>query len=275
MHHRHQRLRHLARLRVLDDVPSVYDSAGALPQNLQRALENHLFLHAAAAARQHGTPAGRFHQAMKLPRVRRRIALDQVGAEFRRLPHQRRDAAAMPGAFVVPVRPRFQHQRFDHQRHGVALALRLSPRRYSPGTAGIARFCPARETGSARRPPHPRAAPAPPGSPAAGRTTAPANTTRTRWRHRRAAPAPASLFRRCRSASEPVPRPTESRPDPPAPRSRPPPAGSRFPPETPHCGRPHDRSPGRNTDGPPQTAVQASIGKHNLHHFRKFSQSRR
>jgi hypothetical protein len=33
MHHRHQRLRHLARLRVLDDIPSVYDSAGALAQN--------------------------------------------------------------------------------------------------------------------------------------------------------------------------------------------------------------------------------------------------
>ena len=87
MDHRHQRLGHLARLGVLDDIPAVYNSAGALAQNLQRALEDYLLPHAAAAARQHGTP-GRLHQAMKLPGVGGRIALDQIGAQFRRLPHQ-------------------------------------------------------------------------------------------------------------------------------------------------------------------------------------------
>ena len=50
---------------------AVHDAAGALPQNLQRAREHHLFRHAAAAARQHRTPSRGFHEAVKLAGVAR------------------------------------------------------------------------------------------------------------------------------------------------------------------------------------------------------------
>ena len=86
------------------------NAAGALPQKLQCPLENQRLRHPPAATCQNRTPSRRFHQAMKLSSVRRRIALDQVRAQFRRLPHQGRDAAAMPRAFIVPARPGFQHQ---------------------------------------------------------------------------------------------------------------------------------------------------------------------
>ena len=69
MDHRHQGLRHLPRPGVLDDIPPVDDTAGALPQNLQRPLENQRLRHPPTAACQNGPPSRRFHQAMKLPGV--------------------------------------------------------------------------------------------------------------------------------------------------------------------------------------------------------------
>jgi hypothetical protein len=89
VHDGHERARHGGAVGMLDHVAAVDDTACALGRDRVRAAQDLRLGGLAAAAREHGHVARDAHDAGEVGRVVGGIGLEQIGAQLRRLAHQR------------------------------------------------------------------------------------------------------------------------------------------------------------------------------------------
>ena len=92
----HQGTSHAAGVCVLDDIATVHDATGTLPQNGVGALENFPIAHPAAATDEHRDVASHLNDLMIILRIIRGIGLDDVRTQLARLPDERHDLARSP-----------------------------------------------------------------------------------------------------------------------------------------------------------------------------------
>jgi hypothetical protein len=111
---------------VLNDIASVDNPGRALANDFFRAREDLQVAGLSAAPHEHGNLSGRLDNLAIDLWVVRWIGFDDIGPQFHRLANQRHDLIKIAidhvaAGFLVWA----EHERLDHQRHGVPLALGL------------------------------------------------------------------------------------------------------------------------------------------------------
>ena len=110
---------------MLINVAAVNESVGALGEIRGGLGEDGLDGFLAAAANQNRTARG-LHDLVVVGGIVGGIGLDNVSAQLDRLPHERDDFFRIAVDHVAPrAGIGLKHQRLDHQRHTVVIALRF------------------------------------------------------------------------------------------------------------------------------------------------------
>src|SRR6266487_36823 len=122
----HERPRHLGRVLVLNDISSVNNSCCPLAQKLVGACHNLLVGSLAATAYEHRSTRSYLNHLMILGHIFAWISFDYICTKFDCLTYQGKDFVKITINHVASTfGVCLHHQRLDHQRHTVAVALRF------------------------------------------------------------------------------------------------------------------------------------------------------
>ena len=116
VHDRHERLRHRRGPLVLDDVASVDDPGGAVPEHGLRAAQDLLVGSPPAAPHEEWYGTGGLGHPPVLVELVRRVGLDHVRAELGGLAHEGHDRVRVPVHAIAGLAG-FHRERLDHERH--------------------------------------------------------------------------------------------------------------------------------------------------------------